>query len=412
MFDADDVVDDEGRPVNERRAPSRVKQGVPIELRRCPYRDERRGKPMNVSALAQITRYLPRTLSEIESFTSALDVDGYRWQALLPPLVHLLIGPVRHLLSSGAERVPAQLAVGHKLAAGFFGVVTGLITDELEGNRREVNVENLLAFTHERHLLLGASEVCAGPPPMIRQATQALLNGAAAPFAPDSVSREQRLATAIARQIVFGLSWECYDIATERSLLRDLSGPLEATPKNDYIRLRLQRRTQELSAADSPRGVLLPKLPSDAAYDAMSQQALRLLAKAPAPRLVSLLLDVLRCEDGAIVLPEASRQRFAERVAEHLEVHRTYLLASWGQERLARAELNLSPETPLKPNAVVLPKPRTEDWFEAVLGHRFRFGAQPDFGVVAQNHCRSIALETQPPPATLRSASVGRGSNA
>ena len=56
VFDLNDIVDNEGRPVSERRADAAARAGVEMEMRQCPYAGIRHDKWMNVSALAQISR--------------------------------------------------------------------------------------------------------------------------------------------------------------------------------------------------------------------------------------------------------------------------------------------------------------------------------------------------------------------
>ena len=181
MFDLDDILDDEGRPISERRADSITRVGVEMEMKLCPFGGIRDGKWMNVSALKQINHYYKDALAEMAAFWRHAENDNISWEEVLGCIVEMMAGPATYLLKQRDPdvRVPAKIAVCHKLAAGMFGVALNLHERLALGQSIPVSTDSFIDLVDEIGALVGASEACAGSPKMIRQAIAGLTEGGA-----------------------------------------------------------------------------------------------------------------------------------------------------------------------------------------------------------------------------------------
>ena len=115
----DDVLDEEGRPLAERRAPSALKDGVPMELGPCPYADSRQGEPMNLSALEQITRHLKPVFRELRAFHAALPAGSPSHDRMFLAVLDQLAGPARRLGVHTGLMGAASIRSSTPLPAGF-----------------------------------------------------------------------------------------------------------------------------------------------------------------------------------------------------------------------------------------------------------------------------------------------------
>jgi len=258
LFDAMATFDAEGRPLGERRAPSEAKRGVPLELVPCPYQDERQGTSMNLSALKQMKRFFGEVMDEIGAFHTLLGPGPRTWEEVLAVVVDQLAGPALYLLAGreASARVPTRIAVGHKLAAGYFGVMRRLITAQALGQGRPVTVPDLLEFIHQTRALIGEREVCGGPPKLIARASEVLLGGL--PGALPCADRARlKVATGLATQLCLGIAWEQFDQAAEvaffqefpQAQLRPVTGFLERRVADRRGELEHQSATEAFEAA-------------------------------------------------------------------------------------------------------------------------------------------------------------------
>lgn len=379
IYGLDELLDDEGRPVSERRAPSLVKQGVVMELKGCPYHDERQGKPMNVSALAQITKHLDSVLSDIRAFAAALPGDAQTWQRVLIVVLDQLAGPAVHVLKCRdiVPPVPARTAVGHKLAAGYFGVVRELLARQAQGEQHEVSVASLLRFVKETRALIGESEVCAGPPHLLARVSEALLQGAASPLPSPALSSRSELATALAQQVGLSIAWELFDAASERHLLRELLHRQVLQPRTEIVRRELDRRLGELAEPTRPA-----QWPHAAAAVPLAVPGSAELADllrsggAPDPAFAmtsAKLSELLTLDEGALQLvDEARRAPVAGCLAGYFLTYRRVVAVLFTLEQRLRELLGYAPVAPMKLNGVVLPAPKSLRWAEMLLGHKLR----------------------------------------
>jgi hypothetical protein len=397
LYGQDALLDEEGRPVSERRAPSVVKQGVPIELRRCPYHDERLGQPMNVSALAQITRHLDEVLEDIGSFRSSLPSNYGGWQALLVAVLDQLAGPALYVLRArGPTLVPAKLSVGHKLAAGFFGVVCDLLSADAQGDRRAVTVDSVLTFVHERRALIGASEVCAGPIHLIARTTEILLHGCSAQRVP---SERVAIAEALAAQVGLGLAWDLFDAAVERRiLLHDLVRE-QLRPRTEIIRRALDQRFTALAKSSCPptEEQAAKAVPMTAVLADPEELRTLFLQGGAAERAHAataiVVEDLLAHGEGAIELLDIGLRRpLAQRLAGYLLAYRIVVARLFSLELLLRKALNYPEDVPMQLNTVIFPLPKSLRWFEATTGHRLLCTPAVAPELFLLNHQRRVQL--------------------
>lgn len=395
------IRDDEGRPVHERRAPSAVKRGVPMELRGCPYDDERHGVLMNVSALAQITRHLGAVTEDAGTFRSTIS-GAERWDPMLMTVMDQLASPAIHLLRLRDPHgpVPAAKAVAHKVAAGYFGALHRLLLAEGRGDRGPVSAAAFLEYVRAERILVGPSEACAGPPHMIARLTELLVHGmvhgSPRTLAPDET--RQVLARGLGNQVHLGVAWELFDDRMEREFFRRWHLPGRLRLRNAFIGQKLDARASALTRSEgAPADRAARALPTSLGADALepirrvlSDGELHGEANAAAVRAID---ELLAQGEGAIQLVDASlRPELARSIAHYLGVYRAFVAALWSIERELRERLGFSREAPMKLHAVILPIPRCLDWYTAVLGHRLECPPGGSGAVTLRNHRRVVEV--------------------
>lgn len=371
VFDLNDMVDDEGRPISERRADAAVRVGVEMEMRQCPYAGIRHDKWMNFSALGQISRYYNPVLEEMAAFRRLLEGASATWDDILAGVIDQLARPAIYLLQQRNAQgpVPAQMAVGHKLAAGYFGVMCGLHERLALGAKLPVTAESFLNLVDEMGALVGASEVCAGSPQMLRKVSTALVEGSS-----DSRVEIDRLRLDIARclalQVQLGIFWNLYDRVHLWQLIRgELRGHL--TPYNSFLARKLERAEDDVDA-------LAPAPPSCAALpDALDAQLRSRLADALSdiadPQALEEDLRTateLLGEPGSVIHYDGEHAPFALRVAHYLNAHRLFVAELSRVELELRGHLGFSGDTPISLGAAVFPAPQALSWYELILGRR------------------------------------------
>jgi len=369
VFDLNDMVDDEGRPISERRADAAVKVGVEMEMRQCPFAGIRQNQLMNVSALAQISHYFNPVLAEMAAFRRQVGGTNVTWDDILAGIVDQLSRPAIYLLQQRNERgpVPAQMAVGHKLAAGFFGVLRDLHEQLALGRKLPVTVDTFLELVDETGALVGASEVCAGSPQMIRRASTSLLEGDPENRVELGQSRID-IARCLALQVQLGIFWHLYDCVHLWSLVRG-EFRNHMTPYNDFL-------TRKLESAEGELDVLAPPLPNCAmlpeALDAQLRHKLgEALCDATDPQMLeedmhtaTLLLN----EPGSAIRYDGEIGSFALRVARYLNARRLIVDELSRVELELRGHLDFLSDTPIRLGLAVFPKPQALPWYELILG--------------------------------------------
>ena len=397
VFGLEHIRDDEGRPISERRAPSVVKDGVPMELRSCPYSDERRGQPMNMSALTQVKQHLEAVLEEVAQFRAMSPEGNPTWAEVFAAVIDQLAGPARYLLETRARRgaVPAQCAVGHKLAAGYFDVLRKLLLREALGDRRPVSVKNLLTFVKEQRSLIGASEVCAGPPKLIVRVSDVLVNGM--PTGAVALPLERvSIARLLSLHVQVGIAWELFDLESEKRFLIDEIGRAHIRPRNAFIERKLDERIDELSRGAGSIGVALPELPETLATDA--RKRLETVLQEPCEngsyaRASEVIGQLLSYSDGAVELTLPSADAVvAASFARYLVTFREFVCVQCAIEQELRTRLGFTVEASIKLHPTVLPKPKGLDWYEVVVGHSLRSDLAPSARWTLGNHHRKASI--------------------
>lgn len=357
LYGFDEVHDTDGRPLGERRAPSAAKAGVEMELRPCPYHDSREGLPMHVSALRQVMGHFEAASADVVAFHGELSNQIGGLDRLICGVLDLLVAPGLWLLANDGP-LPSRLAVGYKLAAGFFSAVrdypnsNGLSDAEL--------LESLLTYVSERRLLHGASEVCAGPPNLIRDSAAALI-GAAALGGKGSTPRGER-ARLLAVQVRLASAFRAFDAAFERWLLCDLpAGAL--MPVNSFMQREVQARRHQIEAARKPLAPvqLLPET----------------LCGADLQRIMTLFADTSPRQTGeleanesrsALKVDPAVRANLWARFSQFRAVYLELAKLQDGFERQLRAGLGKVGEGRVGFSELALPVGRSRRWVDAALG--------------------------------------------
>ncbi len=383
----DHIRDDHGRPIGERRAPAESRRDLPIELVPCPYHDERKGRLMNRAALEPMMRQFAAVLAEVTAFYAALPPAPPSWPRMLTAVLDQLSAPARFLLEHRRSDgpVPSISSAGHKLAAGYYGTLRGLLRLHLAGIAAapEVSAESFTAFVHQHGSLIGASEVCAGPIHHIHQLTQRFVHGAPAEperrlAAPPTPLRRERveLAVVLAEQVQLGVVWEVLDEHTERALLLAGAAPRPLKPRTAYLRDRLASRAVELLQRAAPRPAALASSPAAAAHPALAAVLAAPDAPPASEQEVEQLRALLAFGDGAILLSEPELDEHARLFAGVLRRHRLFVEAQWRLELRLRGALGYPAGAGFQLNPMLIPRPRTLEWFEVFTGHRLQWSAE------------------------------------
>lgn len=369
MFDLNDMLDDEGRPVSERRADAMVRAGVEMDMRHCPYAGVRHGKWMNASALVQITHHYNSVMDEVAAFRRTLAEPG--WDDVLAIVLDQLARPAIHLLQTGSRDgpVPACSAVGHKLAAGFFGVMRTLHERRALGADIPVTVDAFLQLVDETNALVGPAEVCAGSAPMIRNASRTLIEGEARDGA-DLTPERMEIARCLALQVQLGIFWRHYDRLHAWELIRGETRQ-HLKPANEFLNRKLQRALDEVPQA-------LPARPDPKRLPSGLEEEVRYrladaLRDAAAPQALDedrQMAEQLLGQAGSAIAYEGKAAPFALRVARYLNAYRLFAQELDRLERRLRVLLDKVSDAPVGLGGTVFPLPQALPWYEMVMGRR------------------------------------------
>lgn len=372
MFDLDDILDDEGRPISERRADAVVRVGVEMEMRECPFGGIRDGKWMNVSALAQINRYYKDALAVMTAFRHQAKDKNFTWEEVLGCIVEMLAGPAIFLLQQRDAEVPvpANIAVCHKLAAGMFGVLLNLNKRLVLGEKFPVTTDSFLNLVDETGALVGTSEACAGSAKMIRKAVEGLMDGNA-----DSeiVLDPMRLhfARYLALQVQLGIFWHIYDQVNLWSLVVG-----EFRPHMKPLNIFLQRKIDS-SGSDFDEDTPPPRPDTSTLPDALDtetrQQFINALNDNIQPQEleqdIQSAIELLK-EQGGAILYNGDFDALANSVANYLYSYRLFQAELSKVELEMRNLLGFSLDTPIRLGNAVFPNPQALYWYELVLGRK------------------------------------------
>jgi hypothetical protein len=396
----DRIRDDEGRPMHENRAPAEQKEGIPMRMRRCPYPDERKGKMMNVSALAQITAHLDEVLSDIAGFHASLPPGPPTWDRFCMALMDQLGRPALYVLRSSEPEptVPAAMATSYKVAAGYLVPTRELMSLALGPGAPEASIRNLIDFVHERRSLVGAREVCAAPMNMVQQVSRAFMLGE--PITRDQVDDERVvMARALTLQQWIGLTWRAFDLQLERRLLLTELGGSLLRPRTPHVaRILEERRTTVRESEETPR-VVPPALLGPSRVRRLSEAMAPAGEVDPWPELTQLVTSLLEYGDGAITLTDTARRApFSRRFVGYLRALQVFQAEFEGLERDLRGALGFEPTAGVAFEGGFFPAPKSLRWFEMVLGHRLRPAEDGTPGLVLRNQHRTEAVPPAPNP--------------
>ena len=371
MFDLNDMLDDEGRPVSERRADAVVRAGVEMDMRPCPYAGIRQGKWMNASALMQLSRHYDTVMGEMGTFRRQAGGATATWDDILAGVLDQLARPAIHLLQRRDARgpVPARVAVGHKLAAGFFGVMRNLHERIALGADLPVSVEAFLNLVEQTNALVGPAEVCAGSPPMIRNTCITLIEGGDRPAVALEANRLE-MARCLGMQVQLGIFWELYDRSHVWELIRGETRQ-QLRPSNVFLVRKLERAVDDVPVAAPPQPDA-QRLP--AGLEAASRQrladALRDAADALALAEDLQTAEQLLGQPGSAIAYAGAAAPFALKVASYLNAHRIFTDELCRLEHRLRALLGLTAPAPIRLGRTVSPLPLALPWYELVVGRR------------------------------------------
>jgi len=373
MFDMDDLIDDEGRPISERRADAVTRVGVEMEMRLCPFGGIRDGKWMNVSALTQINRYYQDAISELAAFRHHPKGEHFTWDDVLACIVELFAGPATYLLQQRKPEavVPARVAVRHKLAAGMFGVMLTLHERmTLGADAPPVNADSFMDLIDETGALVGASEACAGSPKMIRKVSEALLE-----LNPDSPLELDPLRLDIGRclalQVQLGIFWRLYDRVHLWELVQGKFRE-HLAPRNNFLERKISTAANNLNSPGRPPRPNCDMLP-DMLDTQVRHQFVEAINDNSDPKLLELDCQVaenyLTEQAGAIVY-NGPFKPFADSVANYLHTYRLFEAELSRMELALRKLLDYSLDTPIRLGPAAFPSPQALHWYELVLGRK------------------------------------------
>lgn len=171
-FGALDLVDEDGRPCGE-LASARYDPGA-TEVIACPYAGVRRGGPMNVTALRQLTAVWP----EVVGSAAALAGPDATVFTAFRAAVAGTAAPVVFAERYPDQPVPRVLSALFKTSLGFTQVLSALLLAD-DGVADAPLAElgdgaQFLAYLDDQRWLLGQVQVCAGSPPMLVEMFRAL----------------------------------------------------------------------------------------------------------------------------------------------------------------------------------------------------------------------------------------------
>ena len=371
VFDLNDMLDDENRPVSERRADAAVRANVEMDMRLCPYAGPRNRKWMNYSALVQISSHFNAVLAEMAAFRRQRNSANPTWDDIHAGVIDLLARPAIYLLQQHSEKgpVPAQHAVSHKLAAGFFGVLRNLHERHALGFELPVSVDSFMNLVEETNALVGSTEVCSGSPLMIRKACVALIDGTSETRAELDQLRLD-LARSLALQVQLGIFWDLYDRVHQWSLLRGTQRP-HLKPYNQFLTKKLEESSHSLHGDEPtrPRTEVLPN-----ALDATVRSAFTaaLNDSASDAELAGFMKEVLELlnEPGSVVQYQGNIDTFAHQAASYLHTMQLFKTELSRQELELRKLLGYAADTPIKLGTAAFPPPQAQHWYELILGKR------------------------------------------
>ncbi|MFY9226763.1 MAG: hypothetical protein WAQ98_29075 [Blastocatellia bacterium] len=182
--------DAENRLLGENKVPFEFHTDEPMELVECPYAGSRHKhfKPMNVSALKQITSHWSEILNGFSCLRSFLlsqktgskitILDLYKLSIAGYLMPSFLFYRAKDSFVDG--ELPAVVATIYKASLGLVNAVQVMLTKRLVLSRyneeMEVSAEAFYLFAENEKLFIGPWEVCAGTPNQIKELLKVMLS--------------------------------------------------------------------------------------------------------------------------------------------------------------------------------------------------------------------------------------------
>jgi hypothetical protein len=248
LFPMKDV---DGRPLGEHAAPESARVGVEFQRRACPYEGHRRGTPMNVSALKQMTSSWAEALADIVVLR-----ELYLREPRPAPFTHfdlwriatfgtlvpgfLAMRPTKPLASG---ELPVRVSADFKVFLGTASASMWLMRRGITTPETPLELEHFLGLLEEQRLLINTTtavvprapdfvEACAGPPHMFRDAFESVL-GTKLPTVPSalrSIVGDVEGLFAFNRSAVrFVLGWALFQTSNLAALRRAATLPIDAS---------------------------------------------------------------------------------------------------------------------------------------------------------------------------------------
>jgi len=371
IFDLNAMHDDEGRPISERRADAMARIGVEMEMKKCPFSGIRHDKWMNVSALTQIANYYNDALAELSAFRYHATGKNANWDDILAGVIDQLAGPAIYLLQNRNSEgpVPAKVAVGHKLAAGMFGVSCELQERLALGADFPVSTDSFMELIDKTGALVGASEACAGSLSMIRKACVALIeknSGNATAFDPTRIE----LAQLLALQVQLGTFWDLYDRVHLWDLLKgDFRKHL--SPFNLFLERKLDHAASELGKNEpsKPNPKAIPRSLDDKIKDELATALSDSTDANTLAQDLDSIKKMLKETDNTISF-KGDENRFATTAAGYLHTHRLIESELSKIELKLRKLLKFPKQQPIRLGSAVFPAAKALHWYELILGRK------------------------------------------
>jgi hypothetical protein len=179
--------DDEGRPLGESKAPPDQLDGVPLELRMCPYAGSRLNheRPMNVSALKQMLAHWEEALGGIALLRSLYCAEAKQerlrlievWRIAGLTVSLATFAFLRAWDPVGDGALPAPVAVLYKAPLGITLTTESMWADGAARFDAFVGADELYAYADRTGHFIGRNQVCAGPVALVKEVLRLVVDG-------------------------------------------------------------------------------------------------------------------------------------------------------------------------------------------------------------------------------------------
>lgn len=328
---------------------------------------------MNVSALAQLTSALEVVLDDVDGLRRA-EGRSATWNGMMCAVVDQLAQPAYFYLrgACAGEPVPTVRSAGYKIAAGFFDVLRRIQRRLARGEALEVDLQVFLELVAETGALLGASEVCAGPPNLIERAARAFIGEQQPPDqAPPAPRWRVDVAQALSAQLQLAVLFALFDGQLERRLFFDPRAPLAAT--NHFIRQQVEKRGSDIRDREpwhgTPRIEPSPHAERIRGFAEQLGRSMRgevTLRRAEVDRLEAMLRE----PRGSLRLAAGRAREVAAAMATYLAAHEDLLTEQRELEQWIREAIGVPGGTPIQLHSLADPRCHTLRWFDAIVGRR------------------------------------------